>query len=163
MTRATHALQAGRYPLRALELQHQVHRPDVDAELQRARRHQRAQLPRFERALQPQAALARQRSVIRPRHLLARERIDARRHTLRLAPVVDEDERRARAADLRQRELGDARPYAARYDAAFWRRRRDLQRHTLDQAAVDDAHGPKRRRTAVAARLAPAQIACDFV
>ena len=57
-----------------------------------------------------ESTFARQRSVIRQRELFAGERVDPRRHLLGLRAVVDEDERRARAAHVAQHERCDRRP-----------------------------------------------------
>ncbi len=69
---ASDALQSVRDSLRALELNHEIDRPDVDAQLQGARADERAQITGLEALLEQQASLARQRPVIRQRELLVR-------------------------------------------------------------------------------------------
>ncbi|HEX6640353.1 MAG TPA: hypothetical protein VF215_04540 [Thermoanaerobaculia bacterium] len=88
--RAPDALQGRAYPLRRLQLQHQIDRADVDPQLERARGDQGAQRAGLERGLQPEAPLAGERSVIRLRDLLFGERVHACRDAFRLCAVVDE-------------------------------------------------------------------------
>jgi hypothetical protein len=64
MAGAAHALQECADRARRAELTHEVHVADVDAELQRRRRHQRAQLSGFEPLLSVEAVLARERAVM---------------------------------------------------------------------------------------------------
>ena len=110
-------------------------------------RDERAQLARLEALLEHAAPLARERAVVRQRDLLAGERVDARGHLLGLRAVVDEDERRARVADVLEHERRDRRSRSSR------RRGRDRRRasaiaslHLLHEPAVDD-----RRRAGSAA------------
>ena len=110
MSGAADALQPVGHALGRLELEHEIHRADVDPQLQRARADERAKLAGLKRLLEHEAALARQRSVIGKRDLLAGERVDPRRHLLGLRAVVDEDERRARVAHVLEHERRDRRP-----------------------------------------------------
>ena len=64
---AADPLQAGGDGLRRLDLQHEVDRAHVDAELQRRRRDQARQLARLELLLDDEPLLARQRAVVRAR------------------------------------------------------------------------------------------------
>ena len=56
--RPADALQAVRDALGALELNHEIDGADVDAKLERARAHERAQITRLEPLLEQQSALA---------------------------------------------------------------------------------------------------------
>ncbi len=99
---AADALESVGHALRRLELEHEIDGADVDPQLERARADERAKSARLERLLENEPSLARQRSVIGQRDLLAGERVDPRRHLLGLRAVVDEDERRARVAHVRE-------------------------------------------------------------
>ena len=66
VARAPDALQAGGDRLGRLHLDHQVHRPHVDAQLERRGGHQAGQLARLEEVLHHQPLLARQRPVVCP-------------------------------------------------------------------------------------------------
>jgi hypothetical protein len=110
---AADALQAVGDPLRGLQLQYEIHRPDIDAQLQRARAHQRPQRARLQRLFERKAPLARQRAVVGKRQLLAGQRIDARCHLLRLRAVVYEHQRRVGGAHVLQDERRDRRPDGA--------------------------------------------------
>ena len=48
--------------------------------------------------------------MIWQRELFARERVDSRRHALRLRAIVDEHDRRSRAAHMAKHERGDGGP-----------------------------------------------------
>src|SRR5207253_1967257 len=74
-----------------------------DAELERARRDERAKASGLEIVLDPQTLLARDGAVMRVRELLAREVVHRVRDALGEAAAVHEDERRAvRAHELEQ-------------------------------------------------------------
>ena len=130
--------------LRALQLEHDVDRADVDSKLEGARAHEGAQLSRFERSLEQEAALARERAVIGERHLFAGEGVDPRRHTLRLRTIVHEDDRRPRAAHVpkhQRRDRGPDRPARNLTEVLHGRLDRDLG--WLHQTAVDYSDGPE--------------------
>src|SRR6266851_9996091 len=88
-----------------LDLQHEVDRSHVDAKLERRRRDQAFDGPRFEPILDEHALLTRDRSVMREYELLTRELVDSGGDSLGQPPRVDEDDRRAVLAD----HLQDAR------------------------------------------------------
>ena len=102
--RAPDALQPARDRLRRLDLDDEVDRAHVDAELERRRRDEARDAPRLEVLLDVDALLARERPVVRARDLLLGELVEAQREPLGQAPVVDEDDRRpVRANELEQR------------------------------------------------------------
>jgi hypothetical protein len=102
---AADALQAAGHGLRRLDLEDQVDRAHVDAELQRRRRHQARQLAGLELLLDHQALLAGERPVVgtgdlddRPTGLLVLlggQLVEAQGEALRATARVDEDDRRA--------------------------------------------------------------------
>ncbi len=107
---AADALQPARDRLRRLDLQHQVHRAHVDAQLQRARRHQARQLARLQQLLHLRALLARQRAVVGARDVRVGQLVQAQRHALGRAAVVDEHDRRRVGLDELQQLRVDRRP-----------------------------------------------------
>ncbi len=74
---AADALQARRHRGRGLHLDHEVHGPHVDAELQRRGRHDARQRPRLEVLLDPAALFPRHRAVVRSGHHGRRLRLRA--------------------------------------------------------------------------------------
>ena len=72
--------------------------PDVDPELERRRRHERAHLARLEALLDPQAPLLGEAAVVRPDVILAEALAEVVRDALGHPARVHEDERRPRAA-----------------------------------------------------------------
>ena len=99
---AADPLQPGGHRLRRLDLEDEVDGAHVDAELQRARRHEAGQLAGLELLLDDEALLARQRAVVGAGDRLLGELVEAQREPLGGAPVVDEDDRRAVLADERE-------------------------------------------------------------
>ena len=163
VTRASDALERGRHALGALQLDDEVHRAHIDTELQGAGGDERAQLTGLEPLLEQEAPLARQRAVVRQRDILFRQHVHARRHPLGLRAVVDEDQRSARAANLREHQRCDRRPDRAVHmrEVVHWRHHAGL--HPLDEAAVHDRRGAEAGRNAGARRQAPGQEARDLV
>ena len=104
---AADALHAARDGRRRLDLDDEIDRAHVDAQLERRRRHERAQAARLQVVLDAEALLARDRAVMRMHQLLARELVHRAGDPLREAAAVDEDERRAMLAD----ELEQTRMY----------------------------------------------------
>ena len=103
------ALHSARDGLRRLDLEHEVDRAHVDAELQRRRGDEARKAAGLQLLLHDEALLARQRAVVRPRDLRrrrwslrvvvlvlrGRELIEAQGQPLRRAAIVDEHDRRA--------------------------------------------------------------------
>ena len=95
MPRAADALQAARDGLRALDLDHEVDRAHVDAELERGRGDEARDLPRLQELLDLDPLLARERAVVRAGDGRVRELVQAEGEPLRETAVVDEHDRRA--------------------------------------------------------------------
>ena len=148
--------------LRRLDLEHEVDRAHVDAELQRRGRHQAGQLARLQLLLDDRALLAGERAVVGAGDVLLRELVEAQREALGAAAVVDEDDRRAVLADepqqlgvdrrpdrlarrLRRRRAGRAgrRRALIRLDHRL-HRHMDLEVELLAHARVDDRRGAPR-------------------
>ena len=93
-----------------LDLDDEVDRPHVDAELEAARGDEGRQPARLEVLLDLEPLLARDAAVMRPHELLAGELVQARRQPLGEPPAVHEDERGPmRPDELEQRGM-DRRP-----------------------------------------------------
>ena len=92
------------------DLAHQLDGPDVDAELERGRRHQRGQVARAEPGLEAEPAVLRQAAVV-GRHLVLAEALGEEvRHPLGQAARVHEDERRAVRPHVRRDAIQDLAP-----------------------------------------------------
>ena len=143
VARSAHALQRGRDALGALDQEHEVHRADVDAELQRARGDERAQLAGLEPFFQQEPSFAREGAVIRQRDFLLRQRVHPGGDAFRLAAVVHEHECRARAANLVEHQWCDGRPDGAVHLAEIIHGRGDARLHALHEAAIDDLNRSK--------------------
>ena len=100
---AAHALQGRRDVARRLELDDQVDRADVDAELERGGGDQRAQLALLEAVLGLQPRAARERAVVRGHPAVGDAIVEVAREPLGRAPALREDERGA----VRLDQLGD--------------------------------------------------------
>ena len=127
--RASDALQAARDRLRRLDLDHEVDRAHVDAELEARRRDEARDPPRLQILLDELALLAREGAVMSARDLAqrlvvaglrVRELVQAQREPLGEPAVVDEDDRRAMLLDEPQDLRVDRRP--DRVGAALGRR-----------------------------------------
>ena len=103
VARPPDALERGRDVAGRLELDDQVERPDVDAELERGGRHERVQLAVLEPVLGLQAGAPRERAVVGGDAAVLDAVVEVAGDPLRRAPALAEDERRAVLAD----ELGD--------------------------------------------------------
>ena len=139
---------------RRLDLDDQIDRPHVDAELERARGDQRADAAGLEIVLDAQPLLASNRAVVRVRDLLLRQLVERRRDALGQAAAVHEDQRRAMLADQlkeprmdRWPDRGPAIRPGDRSRAEFKRlsqsrhvlhRHLDLELEPLAVAGVDD-------------------------
>ena len=102
---AADALQPACHRLRALDLDDEVDRAHVDAELERRGRDEARDLPRLQELLDDEPLLPRQRPVMRAGELLLGELVDPQREPLGEAAVVDEDDGGA----VRTNELEDRR------------------------------------------------------
>ena len=120
VTGAADALQAARYGARRLDLDHQVDRPHVDPELERARRDDRAQPAALERLLDLEPLVARHGAVMRAHELHLRRRMTAGdrelrellRGALREPARVHEHDRRAVREDELEQARVDHAPHA---------------------------------------------------
>ena len=102
MPGASHALQEGVDGSRRADLAHEIDIADVDAELERGRRHQRLQLAALQALLRVQAPILRKTAVMRGDMLLAHPLRQMPRHALGQPARVHEHQRGAVLAD----ELG---------------------------------------------------------
>ena len=93
MTGATDALHAARYRWRRLDLDDEVDRTHVDAELERRRGHQRAHQAALEVLLDLEALKPRDRAVVRLHQDLTGELVQRAGESFGETPAVDEDER----------------------------------------------------------------------
>ena len=107
---AADPLQPGGDRLRRLDLQHEVDRAHVDAQLEARGGDQARQLAGLQQVLDEQALLARQRAVVGARDRLLGELVEPQREPLGAAAVVDEDQRRAVLAHQLQQLGVDRRP-----------------------------------------------------
>ena len=107
---AADPLQPGGDRLGRLDLQHEVDRAHVDAELQRGGGDEARQLARLQLLLDDQPLLARERAVMGAGDGLVGELVEPQREPLGGAPVVDEDDRRPVLADLLEQLRVHRRP-----------------------------------------------------
>ena len=127
MAGAADPLQPASDRLRALDLDHEVDRAHVDAELERGGRHQARDLALLEQLLDLDALLARERAVVRTGDLALGQLVQPKRQALGEPSVVDEDDRRAVLGDKLE-DLGvDRRPDGV--DRAFLRNRHVIEWH----------------------------------
>ena len=122
MAGAADALQEAGNRARRAQLAHQVDLADVDAQLQRGRRHQRLELAALQAPLGVQPVLLRHAAVVRGDQLLAQPRRQLARHAFGHAPRVDEDERGAVLLDQLGEAFVDLLPHLRRHHR-FQRRR----------------------------------------
>ena len=128
---------------RALDLDDEVDRAHVDAELEAGRGDQRGEPPGLELLLDLEPLLAGDAAVMGPDQLLAGQLVEPLGQPLRQPPAVGEDDRAAVAADQLEDPRVDRRPDARPHVAAPGRRtarllleRQDLaeRRHVVDRA-----------------------------
>ena len=162
VARAPDALHAAGHRRRRLDLDHQIDRAHVDAQLQRGGRHQRAQPARLEGVLDLQPLRPRDGTVMRPHQRLAGQLVERRGQTLGQAAAVDEEQRRAVRANQLEQARVDAGPDRRAHRPLRGRAARDLNRlrdlrHVLDRhfhaqlerlgrPRVDDGDGTPGRR-----------------
>jgi len=110
VARAADALHAARNRRRRLDLDDEIHRAHVDAQLERRGGDQRRDAPGLQRVLDLDPLLPRERSVVGAGDRLPRQLVDRGRETLGEAAAVREDERRAVGADVLEQPRVDAGP-----------------------------------------------------
>ena len=104
VTRSADALQRNRDGARRAELNDEIDRADVDAQLERCRRYDRAQLACPQPSLDVEAHFARETAVVRHDETFAETLVQRKGDALAHPPRADEDQGRAMGSDL----LGDA-------------------------------------------------------
>src|ERR1700730_14000415 len=154
MARATYSLNARRDAWRRLDLQHQVDRAHVDAQLQGRCRDEPAQGSGLQLVFDEHALLSRDRAVMSPDQVLFRELVHARAYAFGQAPRVDEDDGRVVLADQLQETwiyggpdaVGDlAGVVLGRQSGHVLDRDLDAHLHGLEPAGIDDGHVTVRR------------------
>ena len=160
-------LQAAGDRLRRLDLDDEVDRAHVDAELERRGGDEARDLAALQQLLDLDALLARERAVVRAGDLLLGQLVQAQREPLGQAAVVDEHDRRAvlldelqqlrvdRGPDRARRRPGAVRDVAAVHDlgpadrlgggevAHVLERDDDLEVELLRAAGVDELDRPR--------------------
>ena len=141
---AADALQRHGNRARRSDLADQVHRADVDAQLERSRRHHRAQLAALQARFGVEAQPPREAAVVR-QHRLAQPLGQVMRHALGQPPRVDEHQRGAMRGDQLRQPVVDLLPHlVAGHRAQFVARHFHRQIHL---AAVADLHDLRARRS----------------
>ena len=112
VARTAHALDPGGDAWRGLDLQHEVDRAHVDAELERRSRDEPAQVAGLQLVLDEQTLFARDRPVVGAYQLLLGELVDAGRDSLGEAARIDEHDGRAVLSDQLDESRIDRRPDA---------------------------------------------------
>ena len=92
MPRPSNPLQRHRNRARGINLHHQVHKPDINSQLERSCRDQYAHLPLFQFPLRRQPELARQTTVMRRNVLLPNALTQMMRQSFRHAARIHEDQ-----------------------------------------------------------------------
>ena len=174
VARAADALQPGGDRRRGLDLDDQIDRAHVDAELERRRRDDGPEISALEPVLDERARLVRDRPVVGQRQLLARDLVQRGGEALGQAAAVDEDHRRAVRTDEGDDVLvqvgpdraalplvacGSRASFVALSELAHVDRRdTDLDGQLLQVRRVDDGDGPwdwpRRRRGSPGSPLA---------
>ena len=129
-------------PVRRSDLTHQIHVPDVDAELERRGRDQRAQAAGLEPGLGVEARFFREAPVMRRDRVVADPIAQMTREALGHPPRVHENERRPMRLDERREPVVVLLPHFVRHHR-FQRCARDLDSE-IDRPAVtgvDDRAG----------------------
>ncbi len=110
MMSASDALQSRGDRGRRFDLHHQIHRTNVEPELERRGRDDRGQRPGFEPLLDHLPLFSRDRAVVRERDLATRHFIHRGGEAFGQPPTVDEDHRRAMLANQRHQPPVHGRP-----------------------------------------------------
>ena len=116
------ALQRDGDRARRAELHDEVDRADIDAELERSRRDDRAQLAGLQALLGVEARLAREAAVMRQHEAFAEPLVERERDALAHAARSDEDQRRAMRSNLLGDAIVDLAPHLFARNAAPARR-----------------------------------------
>ncbi len=138
VTGAANALQRHRDGARRIDLAHQVHGADINAQFQRRGRHQQPNLAILQLALCRQPQLARQAAMMRRHLIFAQPLAQMQRHPLRQPPRVHKHQR----GTMRERQLRQAVVNLAPHFVAGDRpqlRRRNFHRE-IQLAAMPDVH-----------------------
>ncbi len=101
------ALQERRDRARRAHLADELDRSDVDSELERSGRHERAQLAGTQPCLGARASVGGEAAVVRGDLVGAESLAEHMREALREPPRVHEDERRAVVCDMRRDAVDD--------------------------------------------------------
>jgi hypothetical protein len=99
VTGASDSLQTARNPARRFDLDDQIDRPHVDAELERAGGDDAPQPAALERLFDLLARLAGNRAVMRAHQFVTRNLVEAIRQPFAESPAVGEDDGRLVALD----------------------------------------------------------------
>ncbi len=138
VARSADALHAARHRRRRLDLDDEIDRAHVDAELERRSRDEAANLARLQAIFDLYPLRPRQRAVVRADQDFAGELVQRAGEPLRNPPAVDEDERRAVRLDQVEESRVDRGPDRRahgplRRGAARYRLRLADLRHVLDR------------------------------
>ena len=155
VTGASHALQEGVDRPRRADLTNEIHIADVDAELERGRRHESLELAALQALLGVESTIAGEAAVVGRHVLFAHSLGQMTRDALGLAARVDEHERGAVLAHELGEPIIDLVPHLSRHDR-FERCRRYLEGKIAPSrvTGIDDAALPRRPRTGCRAALA---------
>ena len=139
MTRAADALQERRDAMRRAELADEIDVADIDTELERGRRDERAQLAGLELALGVEPMLLGETAVMRRHDVLAEALGEVPRGALGEPTRIDEDERRLVGTDQLGEPIVDLGPDLVGHDR-LERRARQLEREIAlaHMTLVDD-------------------------
>src|SRR5207302_6982611 len=113
MPGAADALDAAGDAGRRLDLDDEIHRAHVDAQLEAGGRHQSREPARFERILDKEALLLGDRAMMGADQLLAGQPVDGRSQPFGEAPRVDKDDGRSVLPDQLEDAGMNRRPDAA--------------------------------------------------
>ena len=139
MAGAADALQRDRDRPRRADLADQIDRADVDAELERCRRHHRLQLAALQPLFGVEPQLARQAAVMRQHRVFAQPLGQMVRDALGQPPRVDEHQRRPVLGDQLGDAVVDLLPHLVRRDRPkLVLRNFDRQIHRAPMPVIDD-------------------------
>jgi hypothetical protein len=139
MAGASDALQRNGDRSRRADLADEIDRADVDAELERCRRHHRLELSRLELLLRGQPQLARQAAVMRKHRVFAEPLGQIVGDALGQPSGVDEHQRRPVLGNQRGDAIVDFLPHLVRCDGPkLVLRHFDRQIHRTPVPVIDD-------------------------
>ena len=118
VTRAPDALQRHRNRARRTQLNDEIDRADVDAQLERGGRYNDSQLAASQAPLDVETQLARQTAVVRHREAFAEAFVECEGDTLAHAARSDEDQRRLMVVNLSSDPIVDLAPHLFARDGA---------------------------------------------